>query len=285
MGEELGKPNLWKLSTVHRVEELKSVIRMGPIWAAGIILITAYSQQNTFSLLQASTMNRHLTNSFQIPAGSMTVFTLLTMLITVALYDRVFIPIARKFTGLDRGITFLTRMGIGLVISIFATLIAGFVEQKRKHVAFNHGLMDHPTSIIPISVFWLVPQYSLHGMAEAFMSIGHLEFFYDQSPESMRSTAMALFWTSISAGSYLSTLLVSLVHKYSGGANGENWIRNDNINKGKLENFYWLITVLQVLNLAYYIVCARFYTFKPLEVQRKVMDGSKVDELQLVNPV
>uniref|UniRef100_A0A0A0K953 Nitrite transporter n=1 Tax=Cucumis sativus TaxID=3659 RepID=A0A0A0K953_CUCSA len=285
MGEELGKPNLWKLSTVHRVEELKSVIRMGPIWASGIILITAYSQQYTFSLLQASTMNRHLTNSFQIPAGSMTVFTLLTMLITVALYDRVFIPIARRFTGLDRGITFLTRMGIGLVISIFATLIAGFVEQKRKHVAFTHGLIDHPTSIIPISVFWLVPQYSLHGMAEAFMSIGHLEFFYDQSPESMRSTAMALFWTSISAGNYLSTLLVSLVHKYSSGANGENWIRNDNISKGKLENFYWLVTGLQVLNLAYYIVCAKFYTFKPLEVQRKVVDSSKVDELQLVNPV
>lgn len=285
MGEELQKPNLWKLSTVHRVEELKSVIRMGPIWASGIILITAYSQQYTFSLLQGSTMDRHLTHSFQIPAGSMTVFTLLTMLITVALYDRIFVPIARKFTGLDRGITFLKRMGIGLVISIFATFIAGFVERKRKHVAFAHGLQDHPASTIPISVFWLVPQYSLHGMAEAFMSIGHLEFFYDQSPESMRSTAMALFWTSISAGNYLSTLLVTLVHKYSAGPNGYNWIRNDNINKGKLENFYWLVTLLQVVNLVYYIVCAKLYTFKPLEVQRKVVDSSKVDEIQLVNPV
>ncbi|CAK9313638.1 unnamed protein product [Citrullus colocynthis] len=285
MGEELQKPNLWKLSTVHRVEELKSVIRMGPIWASGIILITAYSQQYTFSLLQGSTMDRHLTDSFQIPAGSMTVFTLLTMLITVALYDRIFVPIARKFTGLDRGITFLKRMGIGLVISIFATFIAGFVERKRKHVAFAHGLQDHPASTIPISVFWLVPQYSLHGMAEAFMSIGHLEFFYDQSPESMRSTAMALFWTSISAGNYLSTLLVTLVHKYSAGPNGYNWIRNDNINKGKLENFYWLVTLLQVVNLVYYIVCAKLYTFKPLEVQRKVVDSSKVDEIQLVNPV
>ncbi|XP_022135586.1 protein NRT1/ PTR FAMILY 3.1 [Momordica charantia] len=269
------KPNLWKLNTVHRVEELKSVIRMGPIWASGIILITAYSQQNTFSLQQASTMNRHVTESFQIPAGSMTVFTLLTMLVTVALYDRVFVPIARRFTGLDRGITFLRRMGIGLVISVFATLIAGFVEKKRKHAAAGD----------PISVFWLVPQYSLHGMAEAFMSIGHLEFFYDQSPESMRSTAMALFWTSISAGNYLSTLLVTLVHKFTAGPGGSNWLRNDNLNLGKLENFYWLITLLQVFNLVYYVFCAKVYTFKPLELQGKVVDSSKVDEVQLVNHV
>lgn len=122
--DNIKTPDLWRLSTVHRVEELKSIIRMGPIWASGIILITAYAQQGTFSLQQAKTMNRHLTKSFQIPAGSMSVFTILTMLTTIAFYDRVLIRVARKFTGLDRGITFLHRMGIGFVISLFATLVA-----------------------------------------------------------------------------------------------------------------------------------------------------------------
>ncbi|MFQ6669429.1 hypothetical protein Gotur_034678 [Gossypium turneri] len=99
-------PNLWRLNSVHRVEELKSLIRMGPIWASGILLITAYAQQGTFSLQQAKTMDRHLTNSFQIPAGSgsMSVFTMLAMLSTIALYDHFLIRIARRFTGLDHGI-------------------------------------------------------------------------------------------------------------------------------------------------------------------------------------
>lgn len=262
-------PNLWRINTVHRVEELKSVIRMGPIWASGILLITAYAQQGTFSLQQAKTMNRHLTKSFEIPAGSMSVFTIVTMLSTIALYDRVLIRVARRFTGLDRGITFLHRMGIGFVISIVATLVAGFVERKRKAAASAHGLTDEPHSTIPISVFWLVPQYGLHGMAEAFMSIGHLEFFYDQSPESMRSTATALFWTAISAGNYISTLLVSLVHKYSAKPDGSNWLPNNNLNKGKLEYFYWLLTLLQVLNLVYYTCCAKMYTYKPIAVIKK----------------
>ncbi|KAI3720015.1 hypothetical protein L6452_20922 [Arctium lappa] len=275
-------PNLWRLNTVHRVEELKSVIRMGPIWASGILLITAYAQQSTFSLQQAKTMNRSLTESFQIPAGSMTVFTLISMLTTIVFYDRVFVPITRKLTGLERGISFLSRMGIGLAISVLATLVAGFIEIKRKNAAFAHGLTYKPHETIPISVFWLVPQYSLHGVAETFMSIGHLEFFYDQAPESMRSTATALFWVSIAGGNYVSTLLVMMVHKLSAGRDGSNWLPDDNLNTGKLENFYWLITLLQVLNLIYYLFCAKFYTFKPIQVAHK-QDGSKNDGIELGN--
>lgn len=271
------KLNLWRLSTVHRVEELKTVIRMGPIWGSGILLITAYAQQSTFSLQQAKTMDRHITNSFQIPAGSMQVFTLTSMLLTIILYDRILIPLISRYTGVDRGISFLTRMGIGFVISILATSVAGFVEIKRKQAATDSGLIDKPHSIIPIHVYWLVPQYCLHGIAEAFMSVGHLEFFYDQAPESMRSTATALFWMSISAGNYTSTFLVYLVHKYSAGPGGSNWLPDRNLNKGKLEYFYWLITLLQVVNFVYYLLCAKFYTFKPVQVHNMMSDDASKD--------
>ena len=219
------KPNLWRLNTVHRVEELKSVIRLLPIGAAGILFATADAQQNTFSVQQANTMDKHLAKSnFQIPSASMSIFATSSMLITIALYDRVFVPIARKFTGLDRGITYLHRMAIGLFISILSSLVAGFIEVKRKEVASANGLIDTTKAIIPISVFWLVPQYSLHGIAEAFKSIGHLEFFYDQAPESMRSTATALYWTAVAAGNYTNTLLVTLVHKFT------HWLPNKSLN-------------------------------------------------------
>ncbi|KAL9420386.1 hypothetical protein AB3S75_038042 [Citrus x aurantiifolia] len=283
--DDIKSPNLWRLNTVHRVEELKSVIRMGPIWASGILLITAYAQQGTFSLQQAKSMDRHLTKSFEIPAGSMSVFTIVSMLSTIALYDRIIIPVARKFTGLDRGITFLHRMGIGFVISVLATLVAGFVEMKRKQAALAHGLVDKPHIIIPISVLWLVPQYSLHGIAEAFMSVGHLEFLYDQAPESMRSTATALFWTANSIGNYVSTLLVTLVHRFSAGPNGSNWLPDNNLNKGKLEYFYWLITLLQVVNVIYYFFCAKIYTFKPIQMHQKGGDSSSSSGVELDNKV
>lgn len=270
------KPNLWRLNTVHRVEELKSIMRMLPIWAAGIIFFAASAQQRTFSLQQANAMDRRLTKSFQIPSASMFLFTVISMLTTIAFYDRVFVPFASKFTGLSQGITFWHRMGMGFFISIFATLVAGFIEVKRKKHAAN---LAKSTTLPLISVFWLVPQYSLHGISEAFMAIGHLDFLYDQAPESMRSTAMALFWTSNSAGDYASTLLVSLVTKFS------HWLPGKNLNNGKLEYFYWLITCLQVLNFVYYFLCAKFFTSKSLQIQTNEGDDSKGKGLELENGV
>ncbi|KAF9593179.1 hypothetical protein IFM89_020475 [Coptis chinensis] len=273
-----GTLNLWRVSTVHRVEELKSILRMAPIWASGLLYITATAQQGTFTIQQARTMDRHITPSFQIPPASMSVFNTIAMLITVILYDRVLIPVARHFTGVDRGISYLHRMSIGFAIATIATFISGFLEIKRKNVASAYQLIDSPKAIIPISVFWLVPQYVLYGVADAFMSVGHLEYFFDQSPESIRSTATAFYWGAVAAGSYLSSVLVTLVHKYSAGPNGSNWLQDYNINKGKLEYFYWLITFLQVVNLVYYMICVKYYTFKAVQVQYKGRESEVQNE-------
>ncbi|KAK9291166.1 hypothetical protein L1049_009354 [Liquidambar formosana] len=269
-------PNLWRISTVHRVEELKSIIRMLPIWAAGILLVTSSSHQQSFTIIQARTMDRHLSHSFQIPPASLSVISVLTTLIGIVLYERLFVPFARRFTGNPSGMTCLQRMGIGFIINILATLVASFVEIKRKAVAANHNLLDKPTTTIPVSVFWLVPQFVLHGVADIFMSVGHMEFLYDQSPESMRSSAVALYWMTVSVGNYVATLLVSLVHKYSGKK--ENWLPDRNLNRGRLEYYYWLVTGIQVINLIYYLICSYFYNYKPLE---EVIETSKENDADL----
>ncbi|KAJ0978945.1 hypothetical protein J5N97_014419 [Dioscorea zingiberensis] len=273
-----GMPKLWRLSTVHRVEELKSIIRMMPIWVVGILLVTSASHNYTFAIQQARSMDRHLSPGFQIPAATMTIFSVVSMLLTLAFYDRVFVPVARRFTGKPSGISYLQRLGIGLTIAILANVAAALVEVRRKAVAANYGLLDQPNATIPISVFWLIPQYAIHGIADAFMSVAHMEFLYDQSPESMRSTAAALFWLAVSTGNYMGTLLVTMVNDFT--KNKGNWLQT-NINRGKLDYYYWLVTGLQVLNLVYYVICASFYTFKPLEIAEPENEkASKVSDVE-----
>ncbi|KAG5552680.1 hypothetical protein RHGRI_010695 [Rhododendron griersonianum] len=259
--KDLNSPNLCRLATVHRVEEVKCIIRILPIWAAGILI--GASHQGSFVIVQAGSMDRYLSPSFQIPPASMSIFTSLTLVIGLILYERLFVPFARWLTKNRTGITYLQRIGIGLTFHILATIVAALVEIKRKKVAAHHGLLDKPTAIIPISVFWLLPQFCLQGIGEVFASVGHLEFLYDQSPESMRSTAAALYWIVTSIGDYTGSLIVSLVHKYT-QKNGE-WLPDRNLNRGKLENYYWLVSGIQAFNLVYYVACAWFYTKKPLE--------------------
>jgi len=95
------------------------------------------------------------------------------------------------------------------------------------------------------------------------MSVGHIEFLFDQSPETMRTTAAALFSLAGSVGNYIGKILVTLVHKYTDHQN--NWLPDRNLNRGRLDYYYWLVTGIQVLNLVYYVICAWFYTSKPLE--------------------
>ncbi|KAG8068720.1 hypothetical protein GUJ93_ZPchr0005g15043 [Zizania palustris] len=256
-----GEPDMWRLSTVHRVEELKSIVRMLPLWAASIMAIAAGSHNFTFAIQQARTMDRHLTPRFQIPPATMIIFTTLTMLVSLALYDRVFVPVARRYTGRQSGITYFQRMGAGFAVAALGVLAGTFVETKRRASAAEHGLVDSPSAVVPVSVFWLVPQYALHGVGDALATVGHMEFLYDQSPESMRSSAAALFWVAGSLGNYLGTVLVTVVQSASRG----EWLQ-DNINRGRLDYYYWLVTFLLVLNLAYYVVCFHFYTLKSFEV-------------------
>ncbi|CAJ1944512.1 unnamed protein product [Sphenostylis stenocarpa] len=91
-------PNPWKLCSLTRVEEVKMVVRLLPVWATTILFWTIYAQMITFSVEQASTMERNM-GSFQIPAGSLTVFFVAAILITLAVYDRLIMPLWKKWKG------------------------------------------------------------------------------------------------------------------------------------------------------------------------------------------
>ncbi|XP_020694761.1 protein NRT1/ PTR FAMILY 8.1 [Dendrobium catenatum] len=258
--------NPWRLSTVTQVEEFKSVVRLLPIWATGIIFSTVYGQMSTMFVLQGNTLDPHMGPNFSIPSASLSIFDTISVIFWVPIYDRILVPIVRKITGNERGFTQLTRMGIGLFISIFAMLAAGILEVIRLRTIARHNLYDSK-GFVPISIFWQIPQYFIIGAAEVFTFVGQLEFFYDQAPDAMRSTCSALSLTTNALGNYLSSLLVTIVTSISARNGRLGWIP-DNLNRGHLDYFYWLLAVLSVLNFLVYLVIAKLYTYKkPVQSQ------------------
>ncbi|CAK9133899.1 unnamed protein product [Ilex paraguariensis] len=121
----------WRLCTVTQIEELKSIIRLLPVWATGIVFATVYGQMSTMFVLQGNTLDQHIGPHFEIPSASLSLFDTVSVIFWTIIYDRIIIPCARKFTGHERGFTQLQRMGIGLVISIFAMAAAGIFEVIR----------------------------------------------------------------------------------------------------------------------------------------------------------
>ncbi|KAK8709026.1 hypothetical protein V6N13_060060 [Hibiscus sabdariffa] len=257
--------NPWSLCTVTQVEELKSVIRLLPVWASGIIFAAVYSQMNTMFVLQGNTMDQHMGPNFKIPSASLSLFDTLSVIFWAPVYDKIIVPFAKKFTGNERGFTTLQRMGIGLVISIFAMITAGILEVVRLRIVQKNNYYELES--IPMSIFWQVPEYFLVGCAEVFTFVGQIEFFYDQAPDAMRSLCSALSLTTVALGNYLSTVLVTAVTKITTRNGKLGWIP-DNLNRGHLDYFFWLLAVLSLLNFLVYLWIARWYTYKKVAGRR-----------------
>ncbi|KAJ4769120.1 Protein NRT1/ PTR FAMILY 8.1 [Rhynchospora pubera] len=258
----VGLVNPWSLCTVTQVEELKSIVRLLPLWAGGIIFSTVYGQMSTMFVLQGNTLDPHIGPHFKIPAASLSIFDTLSVIVWVPFYDRILVPLVRRITGRERGFTQLTRMGIGLVISIFAMVAAGLLEVARFHIIHRDNLYDS-REYIPMSIFWQVPQYFLVGAAEVFTFIGQLEFFYDQAPDAMRSMCSALSLTTVSLGMYLSSLLVTIVTNITARNGKLGWIP-DNLNRGHLDYFFWLLAIMSFVNFLLYLLIAKWYNYKKM---------------------
>ncbi|KAK4800199.1 hypothetical protein SAY86_025564 [Trapa natans] len=272
--KESTNPSVRGPCTVTQVEGVKLILGMFLIWLVVLIPSTIWAQINTLFVKQGTTLDRHLGPSFQIPAASLSSFVILSMLVSVPIYDRYFVPFMRARTGNPRGITLLQRIGIGFIIQVVVIAIAYAVEVKRMSVIRVHG-SSHPKDIVPMSILWLLPQYILLGVADVFNAIGMLEFFYDQAPEEMQSLGTTFFTSGIGVGNFLNSFLITVMDKITGKYEGKSWIRN-NLNDSHLDYYYGLLLVISTLNLGAFLWASNRYIYKRevAEVEPEVKQGS-----------
>ncbi|XP_048331579.1 protein NRT1/ PTR FAMILY 1.2-like [Ziziphus jujuba] len=247
----------WSLCTVNQVDELKALIKVMPIWSTGVMMSVTMSQ-NSFPVLQATSMDRHVTSNFEIPAGSLGLFTMTSMIVWVALYNRIILPVASKIKGKSVRLSLKERMGIGIIICCIAMAVSGMVESIRREIAIQQGFSDEPEGVVNMSAMWLAPQNILLGIAESFNAIGQSEFFYTELPKSMSSIASALFILGMSVGNLASSFIMNTVDAITKRGNGESWV-SSNINKGHYDYYCWLLGCLSFVNFLYFLACCKAY--------------------------
>ncbi|KAE8038397.1 hypothetical protein FH972_010915 [Carpinus fangiana] len=255
--------NPWRLCSQNQVEEVKLVLRLIPVWLCSLMFAVVASNFQTYFTKQGSTMIRSIGPHFQLPAASLQALLGVTVMIAIPIYDRIFVPLTRRFTGHLSGITLLQRIGIGLFLSLLNMAVSGLVEAKRVGVAKQYNLLDNPKATVPMSVWWLLPQYILCGLSDVFTFIRLQELFYDQMPEPMRSLGAAAYVTVVGVGSFLSSAVISTVQAISSSF-GEEWL-GDNLNRAHLDGFYWVLAGLSALNLCVYVWVAKRFVYKKVE--------------------
>ncbi|KAJ3677984.1 hypothetical protein LUZ60_001787 [Juncus effusus] len=251
------------------LEEAKGLSRLFPIWATCLIYGLLYAQSSTFFTEQASTLDRKIGKNVQVPPAALQAFIPLSIICFVPIYDKLLVLLLRKITHIPSGITTLQRIRVGLILSLLSIVIAALVEIKRLNTAKEYELVDKPNVPIPMSFWWIVPQYILSGTSDVFTIVGMQEFFYDQVPDGLRSLGLALYLSVLGVGSFLSSFLISIIDEIT-SENDQSWF-SDNLNLARLDYFYLLLAGLCGLEIVLFVYFARRYVYK-----KRVISGNCV---------
>ncbi|KAG0729059.1 Solute carrier family 15 member 4 [Chionoecetes opilio] len=200
---------------------------------------------NTTNLEDETPINVSLGNKFSVPAAWLTLFNQLFLIGAIPVLTTFLYPVMDR-AGIR--LSMLFRIGIGMVFSILAVMVAGGLESYRiflwrtdnsSHIEQVVGNVTYHA--VDISIFWQVPQYVLVGAAELFASIAGLEFAYSAAPRTFQGMIMGLFYTLEGVGSLLGTTLLHLVSPF--------WLANTtdygNINDNHLDFYLYFLGVLQ----------------------------------------
>ncbi|KAL5542332.1 hypothetical protein UlMin_010042 [Ulmus minor] len=257
----------WMLCSVTQVEKTKQMVQMLPILFCTLVPSIMLAQVSTLFVKQGTTLDRAMGGSFEIPPTSLTGFVTFSMLVSIVLYDHYLIKVIKKWTKNPRGITLLQRMGIGMVLHIILMTVASLMERYRLSVARANGVAENGGQV-PLTVFVLLPQFVLMGIADAFLAVAKLEFFYDQAPKNMKSLGTSYSTTTIGLGSFLSSILLKTMANVTKRNGHKGWILN-NLNESHLDYYFAFLALLSLLNFIVFLFISKNFVYKAESNQEK----------------
>ncbi|KAI5082107.1 hypothetical protein GOP47_0001850 [Adiantum capillus-veneris] len=246
-GLHAGSP--WRLCSVQKVEEVKSLINILPIWAVLLCKAVATSQLTSLFVEQGDAMDV-MVGSFDVAPASMSLFNMLARIVIAIVFD---LHTRRTPTSSRRtSSTAFLQIGIAFGAAILTMLIAALVETIRL-VKVHSGTQ--------LSILWLVPQYAFEGITLVCAVIGEADFFYSAAGPAVRSLSSSLPVLSRGLASYISALLVTVV-TFITTANGQSgWIAAD-LDNGQLNYFYLLLASITILAFLLFLMLGVEGTFK-----------------------
>lgn len=231
---------------------------MIPVWMTFIICGIVLSVGNTYFLEQANKMDRKV-GKVNAPITSLLLVFILAKFIIPKLYTKIANPFGRYASPIG--------IAVAMIFSVLSCITAAIVERQRRKIIWNHGLLEKPNDKIPMTMFWLLPQYILLGAHEGIYKHSIASFFSGQAPRWITDKYRRSFSNGmLGLGIMSSVLSVYIVRKVSEMGGKTSWFQHT-LNKSHLDYYYWTLAGLSAFNLVYYTVLACFYTYGDSKVE------------------
>ncbi|KAL3536498.1 hypothetical protein ACH5RR_004959 [Cinchona calisaya] len=254
--------NRWRLCTVTEVEATKLIINLIPMSISFIFLGLISSLGYTFFVEQAKNMN-HKVGSLTIP---LTIFFWFYVQ-AKTYFPTLYVSVSGLFCGFDtRTMAPVIGFMVSMILGVLCCVTAAKVESHRLDVVESHGLLDKPDERIPLSVFWLLPQFILLGAVDGMFETSASSFFDLYFTPSLNKYMLLIGCVMQGLGCIGSILSVYLVGKVSERGGMPSWFQ-DSLNKSRLDNYYWFLSCLCAINLVLYMIMRFWYAFRSRDTQ------------------
>nr|GEW90901.1 hypothetical protein [Tanacetum cinerariifolium] len=164
----------WSLCTVEQVEELRVLIRVIPLWSSSIML-SVNMNQSAFPILQAKTMDQHVTKNFEMPPASLGFFNIVKLMGMILLWLTTMLPNAKPPScdlRVPKSCQSPTPVQYTLLFTAFALMSTG-AALMGVLIAFTGivNIQDHhgwrvgfgiPVVLMPISTLSFIVAYPLY---------------------------------------------------------------------------------------------------------------------------
>ena len=156
---------------------------------------------------------------------------------------------------------------VAMIFSILCCMTAALVETRRLDVIKSHGLTDKPDEEIPMSMFWLIPQFLLLGALDGISHNILVDrdkisgfsiacFFNGEVPDSISSYLQIFSDSVFGIGIWGGVVLVYIVGKVK-----PSWFQKT-LNKSRLDNYYWTLAVLSFITFLFSILVVIWYNYR-----------------------
>ncbi|KAL6146162.1 hypothetical protein ACLB2K_056845 [Fragaria x ananassa] len=230
----------WSLlgATVFRKKDSRSILSLIPVSISFILLGVVSSLGNTFFIEQAVDMD-HYVGSLWVPI--------------------IILPVFQHSYKKKRAISFGLNPNLGIafsmVFAIVSCITAARMETRRLGVITSQ---DEHEETIPMTMFWLLPQFLLLGLSEAISDKSIADFFCNElvlepndveaTRESNRKYMEFLAQALSGVGIIFGLLLVYIVRDVTAANGGTSWFGNT-VNTSRLDKYYWTLAAFSAGNL------------------------------------
>ncbi|XP_018624967.1 protein NRT1/ PTR FAMILY 5.5 isoform X3 [Nicotiana tomentosiformis] len=249
--------NRWRLCSVAEVEATKFVIRKFPLCMTYILGGVLTSLSYTYFLEQAKTMNNKVGN-LRIPLAVFLWFQFEAREQFQKIYH-----IFMNWRWGSEAKPSAPRVGVAvsIILGVLCTITAAKVESRRLAMVKMYSLAGETDEKIPMTVFWLLPQYLLLGAADGMVG-NSLENYYNMYFEPISASYMITAVNLMHGlGCISNILIVYVVSKVSQRGNKVSWLQ-DTLNKSRVDKYYWTLSWLLAIAFVLFVVISLWHAYR-----------------------